>query len=654
MRPAIRPLLSAFFLLLSLAGTSTAGDEPPVWRPVTAYEMQLKAPTVESDADAEGIFWEVWLDDEKTNSIYQEHYIRVKIFTARGQERFSKFDIPFTKGLKIDGIAARVIRPDGTILTLDPKDIFEREIVKANKVKVTAKSFAVPGIEPGVIVEYKYRETFKDTWGNGINLEFQHDIPVQKIAYHIRPQPGYRLVTNFFNMPETAFVEDPAQKGFLIATQSNVPAYKTEPNMPPENEVRRWAFVGYTIRDERIWINFYRRYSYWLTRLARPTDQIKRKAAELTNGASSEEEKLRRIYEYVQRQIKNVDFDRPPTEGEIDDVDDQDHAEDVIKRGMGRSRNIELLFASLAMAAGFEVNLAFTGNRSIAFFSPEKYPFSSFIRMAGVAVRVGGEMKYFNASVPFLAYGQLLWQEQGVSAMLIGPGSYSWRATPVPGPESSPARRIAIASISEDGTLEGTIKLEYSGQQAIWRRSELFSLSDQQRKERVEQELKERVSTAELSEIVIENLGDASKPLTFGYKLKIPNYAQRTGQRLILQPGIFEYGAKPFFATATRTHGIHFSYPWSENDEIELKLPDGFTPENVIQPAPIADTGNITSLRVSMSINSAANVLGYKREFHFGGDGKIFFPQTAYPALKRLFDSFHRTDSRVVTLKGKK
>jgi hypothetical protein len=263
-------------------------------------------------------------------------------------------------------------------------------------------------------------------------------------------------------------------------------------------------------------------------------------------------------------------------------------------------------------------------------------------------------MKFFNASVPFLAYGQLLWQEQGVSAMLIGPGSYSWRATPVPGPESSPARRIAIASISEDGTLEGTIKLEYSGQQAIWRRSELFSLSDQQRKERVEQELKERVSTAELSEIVIENLGDASKPLTFGYKLKIPNYAQRTGQRLILQPGIFEYGAKPFFATATRTHGIHFSYPWSENDEIELKLPDGFTPENVIQPAPIADTGNITSLRVSMSINSAANVLGYKREFHFGGDGKIFFPQTAYPALKRLFDSFHRTDSRVVTLKGKK
>ena len=36
-----------------------------------------------ADSDAEAIFWEVWLDDKKLNSIYYEHYVRVKIFTTR-------------------------------------------------------------------------------------------------------------------------------------------------------------------------------------------------------------------------------------------------------------------------------------------------------------------------------------------------------------------------------------------------------------------------------------------------------------------------------------------------------------------------------------------------------------------------------------------
>jgi hypothetical protein len=126
-----------------------------------------------------------------------------------------------------------VIKPDGSTVLLDPKDVFEREIVKAGKIKVKTKSFAIPGIEPGVIVEYKYRETIKDAWGNGIRLVFQQDIPMQKIVFHVRPQKGFSLVPRFYNMAQTTFVEDPDEKGFLVASLSNVPAYKVEPRCRP-------------------------------------------------------------------------------------------------------------------------------------------------------------------------------------------------------------------------------------------------------------------------------------------------------------------------------------------------------------------------------------------------------------------------------------
>jgi hypothetical protein len=59
----------------------------------------------------------------------------VKIFTERGREKYSKFDIPFTKGMKIKELAARVIKPDGSVTEIKKEDIFDREIVKASGLK---------------------------------------------------------------------------------------------------------------------------------------------------------------------------------------------------------------------------------------------------------------------------------------------------------------------------------------------------------------------------------------------------------------------------------------------------------------------------------------------------------------------------------------
>jgi hypothetical protein len=652
MRSKFRPVLSAIALAL-FAGSAAAADDAPVWRPISTEELQMKAPRVEPDADAEGIFWEVWLDDKKLSSIYYEHYVRIKIFTKRGQEKFSKFDIPFTKGKKIEHIAARVIRPDGTILTLDPKDIFEREIVKAGKIKVMAKSFAIPAIEPGVIVEYKYRETFKDAWGNGIKLVFQHDIPVQRIAYHIRPQKGYKLIPSFFNMPETTFVEDATEKGFFVASLNDVPAYKVEPHMPPEDEVRKWAFVGYSVRDMALWRTVYRRYSPWLLTYASPTEVIKKKAGELTLNAATDDEKLRRIYDYVQTQIRNVDFDRLLTEEQREDLD-HDHAEDTITRRMGNTIYVELLFAALAKAAGYEVNLVFSGDRSETFFSPDKYPFSSLLHLASVAVKVNSEWKYFNASTPYIPFGFQTWDHEGIIAMLVGEQGFAWRNIPISGPERSPAKRTADLSLSEDGTLDGKLKYEYFGQQAISRRRDAYRESEAKRKESFEADVKARISTAEISELVIEHFDDPSKPLTYSFKVRIPNYAQRTGQRMFFQPGVFEFGAKPLFSATSRQHSIHFAYPWSETDEIEIKLPPGFDLDSADQPPAIADPKNIASLKVAMSINRTTNVMRFRREFHFGGSGNVLFPASSYAPLKGLFDAFHKADSHIITLKQRK
>src|SRR5690242_732878 len=126
-KPMIVALAASALCLFAHAGLSQDKD----WRPVSPEDLSSKTPVVETAADAEAIFWDVWIDDSSSESLTQRHYVRVKIYTDRGREKYSKFDVPFTKGLKIKDLEARVIKPDGSIVEIGRDDIFEREIIKA-------------------------------------------------------------------------------------------------------------------------------------------------------------------------------------------------------------------------------------------------------------------------------------------------------------------------------------------------------------------------------------------------------------------------------------------------------------------------------------------------------------------------------------------
>src|SRR4030095_358914 len=115
--PLVRTALFwLLFICLSLVSATLISAQDKDWRPVTPEELATKAPVVEPDADAEAIFWEVRIDDSSETGFSLKHYVRVKVYTERGREKYSKFDIPFEKGLKIKDLAARVIKPDGSMV----------------------------------------------------------------------------------------------------------------------------------------------------------------------------------------------------------------------------------------------------------------------------------------------------------------------------------------------------------------------------------------------------------------------------------------------------------------------------------------------------------------------------------------------------------
>ena len=660
--------LFLFCLLTVFSQTAFAGGNEQ-WRAVSPEELAMKTPRVEADADAEAIFWEVRIDDSSDDNLALNHYVRVKIFTERGRENYSKFDIPFVRGMKIKDVAARVIKSDGTSVEINKQDIFEREIVKANKIKIKAKSFAVPNIEPGVIVEYRYREVIDGAGAKGMNLVFQRDIPVQTLSYYYKTynkrEPGYQS----FNFTDTKFVKD--EKGFYLAQRTNVPALKEEPRMPPEDMVRPWMLlsgasvsitsmsefgISFSVKDPSnpasYWGAVGKEQSGLAKFINKPDKEITRVASELTAAASTPEDKLRKLYEFCQTQIRNTAFDTTLTDEQKAKLPKIKSIGDVLKNKTAPPQFVDMLFGAMANSLGMETRVAFSADRSKMFFAPEMTN-ESFIHPAAIAVLVGKDWKFFNPGTAFLPYGSLVWYEEDVWALLVGENKYLWVKTPFADFDKSIAKRTGKFKLLEDGTLEGDVRIEYTGQLGIVYKADNFDDSANKREENLKGEIKRRLSTAEVSDIKIENVVEPEKPFTYAYKIRVPNYAQRTGKRLFVQPGFFEYGEEPLFSSATRKYDIYFQYPWSEQDKIEIELPKGFALDNADAPAPISDPQKIGLLEIKIKTDTNQTFVKYERNFHFGGGGLTLFPSSAYKPLKNMFDTFHKADTHTLTLKQK-
>lgn len=649
--------IGKFFTLLSVLTLSavfslTAHAQDKDWRPVSPAELQMKTSRVEPDADAEAIFWEVRVDDGSSTDLIMKHYIRVKVFNERGREKYSKVDIPFVKGSKVKNIMARVIKTDGSIVELAKADVFEREIAKTDKVKIKAKSFAVPSIEPGVILEYQYQVFLPQSSANNMRMEFQQDIPIEKISYLFKPAANVRYMT--FNMDDNKFIKD--KNGFYRATLENVPAIKSEPRMPPEDEVRSWLLLYYTSNLKADSADFWANAGYDLVQnfeikdTLKPGKELKAAAATITAGADSPDDQMAKLYQFCKTRVKNITYDATLTDDQKDEIKPNKSTGDTYKKLQGTSVDINELFASLATAAGFEARLVFGGDRSQMFFNPNQ-AHTSFIHFTGIGVKINGRWKYYDPGSLFVPYGMMSWTEEDTSVLLLGYKDYITTKTPMSEADKSMAKRTGRFKLLEDGTLEGTVKIEYEGQFSNSYKTDNYSKSSNQREENLKEEIKKQMSTAEISDIGIENVSDPEKPFTYQFKIRVPNYAQKTGKRLFLQPGFFEYGKEPEFSTATRKYDIYFSYPWAENDDVEIELPKNFSLDSADQPGTIADPQKISSLDINIKYDKTKNALKYYRKFYFGGGNNVLFPNRAYEPLKSLFDAFHKADTHTITLK---
>jgi len=617
--------------------------------PLSPDDLKMTASSQAPGAAAIILYREVDRDDNSQGTIHEDNYYRVKILTEEGR-KYANREIPFIKGIDdVTHIRARTIKPDGTTVEFDG-NVIEKTLVKSRGLKVLAKTFALPAIAPGCVIEYSYTLDLHRAYASHWILS--EELFTRNARFSLKPFKGgavpVTLHQNWKNLPPG--VEPKMGPDHVVTMEaSNIPAFQTEDFMPPANELKaRVDFtyeVGKAENDPDVyWKQVATIRNGQLENFLRKHKAVDDGIGQIVSAGDAPEVKLRKIYTRVQ-QIRNKSFELQKSEQEQKREKEKldESVDDVWKRDYGSQWQLDWLFLALVRAAGFEAYGCWTSSRAEYFFSP-KYMESGHLNEFAVLVKLDGKDMYFNPGADFAPFGMLNWSETGTAALRLSKDGGTWVVTSLPKSSESRIEHVARLKLSDAGTLEGTLKVTYTGLEAMYHRQGVRNSDDVSRKKSLEERLKNQIPVA--SEVELSSQPDWSSsdaPLVAEFKITIPDWASNAGKRTVIPAGLFTAFEKHVFEHANRVHPIYVEYPYEKYDDVTIEVPQGWQISSV--PPPKTEDGHIVTYSLKVDKDGTTLHMTRKLTWDF-----LLLDQKYYASLRSFFQTVRAGDDQQIVL----
>ena len=614
------------------------------FQPPSAEELKMTGDPKAPGAPAIILFRELDRDDYGL-STYEDEYVRIKILTEEGR-KYADVQIPYWKGhLKISKFHARTIKPDGSIVNFDGKP-FDKTIVKARGVKILAKTFTMPEVSVGSIIEYSYRNEFDADYVFDSHWIVSEDLFTRNARFSLKPASSFHLMVRWNLLPPGT--EPVRTKQDIHLEVSNIPAFQTEDYVPPENEMKARVDFAYSRSlekdSDKFWKEFGKGCDHWLEVYIDKRKAMEQALTEIVSSSDSAEVKLRKIYARVQ-QLRNVSYAKDKTEQE--EKRDKDkwpkNVEELWKLQHGTSVQLNWLFLSLVRTAGMEASDVWVPDRSSYFFDP-KLMDGSRLDSDVVLVRVNGQDLYLDPGAPFVSFGMLPWSEAGVSGFKVEKDGGSWVKTTLPNSSQSLVDRKAQLTLSDSGDLEGKLTVTFTGLECSRRRAEERFADDPARKKFLEDEVKEWISgSSEIELVSPPDWKSSSDSMVAVFSLKVPGWASAAGRHSFLPVGLFCATEKHLFEHTDRVHPIYFTFPFARVDDVTIELPPGWQVGNVPPPQK-SDRG------LAVYTSQATREKGALKLHRTLNLDATLLAVSNYPAVRHFFQEVRTMDEQQVSL----
>ena len=628
-------------LMCLIAGVTPALADD--WLPVTPEDLHFSSTPEAPGAPAVILYRQV---DRNDAAGYQDEYTRVKILTEDGR-KYGDVELRYYKDrFAVRDIIARTIRPDGSVVPF-VGTVFDKEVLTAPGGTLLAKTFQMPDVEPGCIVEYRARyswEHFTRFWVFAYNSQWilSDALFTRAAKFSLIPERALSLRWSWPNgLP--AGTDPPHYDNKRVVMQvHDVPAFVSEEYMPPENGLKQRVDFIYS-NDAHFETDPGKYWKVFSTnaykRTLNFTDQraaMDRALAQVVLPGDQPDDKLRKIYARAQR-VRNLSYEPSKTAQETKREEPAArNVAEVWERNAGSQNDINWLFLGLAQAAGLQAEPVLVARRNETNFDP-RLMISSRLDTTAVVVSLGGKEHYFSPGVPFTPYGMLPWNDSDARGLRLNADASTWITTPQPDASQARVERKAALTLSS-GSLDGKLTVIYTGVEAAGRRIGQRNEDEVGRRQFLERQLKSAIPAA--VEINLTNNPDWSgsdTPLVAEFNLHIAGWATSAGRRQLLPLGLFSNGERHMFEHETRVQPIYFEYPHEYHDEVVITLPPGWRAESV----PEARSSDLKVLVYRIAVQSEVPSLRIRRDLSIN-----FYEAraTSYPSIQGFFQTVKTGD----------
>ncbi len=534
----------------------------------------------------------------------------------------------------VEILSAEQIHPDGEVLKASRiSEDGPRGKVGGQYIDARSKQIEFDDVRPGDLLNLRYRvdsvgpNIFGGFFGDMNVIEGQ--LPKERVEVIALAPADRPLFPGVIRAPAPELsIEGGVSK--MIWRRTDVPALEPEPLSPPYTELGTTVSVStYQSWDEL---------AAWYAQLFRDQmeldDDSREAGRRAVAGATSEAEKIRRLYNYVVKNTRYVGIElgihgwKPYK------------ASEVHRRRYGDCKDKATLLAALLRDNGIEATIAL-----VRTFDHGGFPagHASMWAFNHAITYVPSAELYLDGTAEYSGSGELPYMDQGAFVLIVWPDGRFRLDSP---PEATAAENMNRSSYQAEITPEGDLLLEgeekFFGARAASVRQEYEE--PKTRKQELERALSMISPGAEVLDQDFSDLSDLEASPSYRYKSALPRYAAINGASMVLPLTLFPHQVTTAYgALAERKTDLVTTYAWSTRNLIHYKLPPGWKiealPEGQRVETPYATLSQIvTKTDDGFTTDDTVTLLARR------------VPRADYPAFREALGAIDRALERKVVL----